>query len=131
MATTLRGYLVLAVYDYCIHHGHAPYVVVVTDGRSVLPAESMEGKPTVTFNLSNNAVRDFKLENEYMSFSARFNGKITDVSVAVEDITWLGSSVDRKIGMHFEASMNVVASKLSAKQSMATSQVGNTKLRLL
>lgn len=74
-----RPYLIRAMYDWIVDNGLSPYLLVAADaqGVDVPPGFDQEGK--VTLNVSPQAVRGLTLGNDWVSFSARFGGRPTNV----------------------------------------------------
>lgn len=132
MNIQLKSYLVQAVYDYCIHHGHDPHVVVATGGNSDLPPNTF-GDATITLNLSNNAIRNFRIEQEKIHFSARFSGKVHQLTLDVGEIVWIGApSADAGIGFQPVTSKQSNNFSTTSKPSADKAHsISNANLRLI
>ena len=72
--TSNKPYLMRATIEWIVDNQLTPHLVVNTlvDGVSVPEGFSQDGQ--ITLNISANAVRDFELNNDSVSFSAKFNG---------------------------------------------------------
>lgn len=132
MNVQLKAYLIQAVHDYCIHLGHDPHVVVATGGSSDLPPD-MSNDATITLNLSNNAIRNFRIEDGRMVFSARFSGKVHQIGIDIGEIVWIGApSSDAGIG--FQPMTSKQSRNFSTRSKSNSDQaysIGNPNLRLL
>ncbi len=80
-----QPYLLRALYEWCVDSGYTPYINVRVDTRCLVPAAFVrEGQ--IVFNIGPNAVRRLKMDNEWVSFSARFNGVAHDILVPVANV---------------------------------------------
>ena len=68
--TSSKPYLVRGLNEWILDNGLTPYVLIAT-------GSDQDGK--VVLNISPDAVRDLVIDNEALSFSARFNGISEDV----------------------------------------------------
>ncbi len=77
--TSSKPYLVRGLNEWILDNGLTPYVLIATGSDQVLipPGIAQDGK--VVLNISPDAVRDLVIDNEALSFSARFNGISEDV----------------------------------------------------
>lgn len=84
--TSLKPYLVRAVYDWIIDNDHTPHILVSAEhNRGHLPTEYVEdGK--IVLNLRPQAVEALSLGNELIEFNARFAGKATTVVVSLNAV---------------------------------------------
>ena len=77
--TSSKPYLVRALYEWILDNGATPYILVNTTAPQlrIPPGICSDGK--VVLNISPQAVEDLDITNDYLSFSARFNGVAEDV----------------------------------------------------
>ena len=77
--TPSKPYLVRALYEWILDNDTTPYILVDTssDQVSIPPGIANDGK--VVLNLAPAAVQNLEMTNEYLSFSARFNGVAEDL----------------------------------------------------
>lgn len=78
----IKPYLLRAIHEWCSDHGHTPYMVVAVKGTMQVPMEYVKGGE-ITLNVSYNATRNLQLGDDYVRFSARFNGVSRDIFVPV------------------------------------------------
>jgi stringent starvation protein B len=69
-ATSTTPYLIRAIYEWCEDNGLTPYVVVKVDEHTRVPQEFVKDGEIV-LNVSSEATRDIKIDNERIQFAAR------------------------------------------------------------
>lgn len=76
-----RPYLIRAIYDWIVDSDLTPYILVNAEADNVtVPTEFIqEGR--IILNVGPSAVRGLELNNDWVMFSARFNGSSMDVSL--------------------------------------------------
>jgi len=80
-----QPYLLRALYEWCVDSGYTPYITVRVDRRSRVPmAFVREGQ--IVLNIGPNAVRNLQMDNEWVSFSARFGGVSQEIVVPVLNV---------------------------------------------
>ncbi len=80
-----QPYLLRALYEWCVDSGYTPYITVRVDARCRVPmAFVREGQ--IVLNIGPNAVRNLHMDNEWVSFSARFVGVAHDIHVPVLNV---------------------------------------------
>ena len=77
-----KPYLMRAIYDWCVDSGFTPYLAVTVDAATRVPMEYVKDGEIV-LNIGPIAVERFKMGNELIEFSARFNGAGRDISIPV------------------------------------------------
>jgi len=98
--TSSRPYLLRAIYDWLADNELTAYLLVNAEADNVMvPTEHVqEGK--IILNISPSAVQDLHLENDSVSFSARFSGKAMQVYIPMQAVMALYSMENGK-GMMF------------------------------
>lgn len=72
--TSLKPYLLRAVYDWAMANGATPHIAVDATYAGVqVPERYVEGG-RIVLNIQPNAIEGFELNDEAISFSARFGG---------------------------------------------------------
>ncbi|MES1928307.1 ClpXP protease specificity-enhancing factor [Salinisphaera dokdonensis CL-ES53] len=80
--TSRRPYLIRALYDWVLDNDLTPHLLVAADAEGVnVPREFVTEDGKITVNISPGAVRGLSLDNELVSFSARFSGQSFNVSL--------------------------------------------------
>lgn len=84
--TSTRPYLLRAMHAWMTDNEQTPLMVVAVDGPEVqVPAEHVENDGIV-LNVSWSATRDLALDNDAVSFEARFGGQPHFVRVPIESV---------------------------------------------
>jgi stringent starvation protein B len=78
----IKPYLMRAIHEWCSDQGYTPYLVVAVRGRMQVPMEYVKNGEIV-LNVSYNATRNLQLGDEFVRFSARFNGVSREIFVPV------------------------------------------------
>lgn len=68
-----KPYLIRSIYDWCIDSSFTPYVSVKAYPDLDIPIEYVNNGEIV-FNISAKAVHELIINNDFISFTARFNG---------------------------------------------------------
>jgi stringent starvation protein B len=81
--TSSKPYLVRALYDWILDNDNTPYILVDTGSEQlqIPPGISSDGK--VVLNLAPAAIQNLEMTNDYVSFSARFNGVADQIFVPI------------------------------------------------
>ena len=75
-------YLIRAIYEWCCDSGQSPYIAVKVDAQTRVPLEYVKDGEIV-LNVSPDATRNLKIDNDLIRFSARFNGVSQEIAVPV------------------------------------------------
>src|SRR4029077_11676371 len=77
-----KPYLMRAIYEWCVDSGYTPYLSVTVDSVTRVPMEYVKDGQIV-LNIGLVAVERFKIGNDLVEFSARFNGRGRELSIPV------------------------------------------------
>jgi len=80
-----RPYLVRALHEWCTDHGLTPYIVVAVDERVRVPKEYVRDGQIV-LNVSYDATSGLRIDNDSVTFKARFGGVARDVYIPIEHV---------------------------------------------
>lgn len=70
-----RPYIIRALYEWIVDNEATPYLLVDAQGREVSVPQSFVSKDgQIVLNIAPSAVRDLHLDNDGISFNARFGG---------------------------------------------------------
>ncbi len=101
--TSTKPYFMRAIYEWCTDNGYTPYLAVkVTPGVRV-PMEFVRNGEIV-LNISFGATSSLKMDNEEVSFKARFGGISRDICIPVGNVIAIYASENGQ-GMAFELSL--------------------------
>jgi stringent starvation protein B len=76
-----RPYLIRAMYDWVVDNGLTPYLLVAADAQGVIVPEDYAQEGRLTLNVNPQAVQGLQLNNDMISFNARFGGRPFQVSL--------------------------------------------------
>lgn len=99
--TSTRPYLLRAIYEWLCDNNHTPHMLVdSTDPRVQVPRQyAQDGR--IVLNVSPSAVRDLKIDNDEVRFSARFGGVAMVLHFPVQTVQAIYSRENGQ-GMFFE-----------------------------
>jgi stringent starvation protein B len=99
--TSTKPYLLRAIYEWCTDNGYTPHIAAVVDQRTRVPMEFVKNGEIV-LNISFSATSGLKLDNEWVTFSARFGGVSRDLAIPVDNVVAIYARENGQ-GMAFEA----------------------------
>ena len=85
MLASTTPYLIRAIYDWCCHTSQTPYVSVRVSGSTTVPVEHVKNGEIV-LNIGTGATKDLRIDNEAITFSARFDSVSREIYVAISDV---------------------------------------------
>ncbi len=103
-----KPYLVRAIYEWCIDQGYTPYLAVRVNSLTRVP-QAFVKNGEIVLNISATATRQLKIDNEWIQFSARFNGVSHEVSVPIAAVAGIFA---RETGYGFAFNVQPDASAL-------------------
>jgi stringent starvation protein B len=80
-----KPYLIRALHQWCTDFGFTPFIAVFVDARVEVPMEFVKNDEIV-LNLSLEACHQLALENDWISFQARFGGIPRKIMVPVTHV---------------------------------------------
>jgi stringent starvation protein B len=80
-----QPYFLRALYEWCVDSGYTPYLTVRVDARSRVP-QGFVKDGQIVLNIGPSAVRNLHMDNEWVTFSARFGGVAHNIEVPVANI---------------------------------------------
>ncbi|WP_288841999.1 ClpXP protease specificity-enhancing factor [uncultured Deefgea sp.] len=95
-----KPYLLRAIHEWCTDQGFTPFLVVAVRGQMQVPMEYVKNGEIV-LNISYSACRNLELANDFIQFSARFNGVSRDIAIPVGAVISIFSRENGE-GMGFE-----------------------------
>jgi stringent starvation protein B len=106
--TSSQPYLIRAIYEWIVDNGLTPYIMVNTERNDVeVPGQYIQdGK--IILNLAPHAIRHLNMDNDWISFSARFSGKSFNVMFPVQ-ATMAIYAAENQQGMVFETQPQTAA----------------------
>ncbi len=80
-----KPYLIRALHQWCTDFGFTPFLAVFVDERVEVPMEFVKNNEIV-LNISSEACHQLRIENDSISFQARFGGMPKKVLVPVTHV---------------------------------------------
>ena len=80
-----KPYLIRALHQWCTDFGFTPFIAVFVDARVEVPMEFVKNDEIV-LNLSLDACHQLQMENDWISFQARFGGIPRKIMVPVSHV---------------------------------------------
>jgi stringent starvation protein B len=98
--TSTKPYLVRAIHEWCTDNGLTPYLAVsVTEGVRVPPEHVRNGE--IVLNVGMLATDKLVIDNEQISFQARFSGRVHQIFVPMDNVVAIYAK-ETGNGMAFE-----------------------------
>ncbi|MDR0564357.1 MAG: ClpXP protease specificity-enhancing factor [Azoarcus sp.] len=95
-----KPYLLRALYEWCVDQGLTPYMTVQVDSRTCVPSGyARDGQ--IVLNIGPEATHQLKIDNEQVTFQARFNGIPHNIIVPVSNVAAIAAR-ENGIGMAFQ-----------------------------
>jgi stringent starvation protein B len=120
MTVSTKPYLLRALHEWCTDNDYTPYIAVWVDGRTDVPQEFVKDNEIV-LNIGYNATQGLKIENDWISFAARFGGKARDIWVPVGNVISIFARETGE-GMGFEVELAPADTTSHAPVSAAPSE---------
>lgn len=95
-----KPYLMRAIREWCVDQGFTPYLAVRVDERTRVPVGyARDGQ--IVLNIGPEATHQLVMDNEQVTFQARFNGVAHHIVVPVGNVTAIYARENGQ-GMSFE-----------------------------
>lgn len=108
-----QPYFLRALYEWCVDSGLTPYLSVRVDHRTRVP-QGFVKDGQIVLNLGPGAVRNLNMDNEWVTFSARFGGVSHAIEVPMANVLAIYSRETGE-GMGFAGEETQVASDNSTE----------------
>lgn len=84
--TSTKPYLIRAIYEWICDNECTPYVVVNAEAKDVEVPQQYIEDGRIVLNISEFAVRDLIISNEYLEFNARFDGVASQIYAPISAV---------------------------------------------
>jgi stringent starvation protein B len=84
--TSISPYLIRALYEWITDNGLTPYILVDAEKEGLHAPLEYADNGKLVLNIAPRAVRDLRVDNDAITFSARFGGVARDVFVPVQAV---------------------------------------------
>lgn len=95
-----KPYLIRAIFEWCVESGYTPYLSVVVDSNTRVPIEYVK-EGGIVLNLSPSATHGLLIDNQWVRFSARFNGVSRQLEVPITAVSGIFARENGE-GLRFE-----------------------------
>jgi stringent starvation protein B len=95
-----KPYLLRAIYEWCTDSGYTPYLAVKVDAATTVPMEYVK-KGEIILNISYGATSGLKMDNDAITFRARFSGVSRELYIPVQNVLAIYANENGQ-GMAFE-----------------------------
>ncbi len=107
-----KPYLIRAIHQWCCDNGFTPYLAVAVDSRTRVPREHVRDGQIV-LNVGYDATAHLSMDNDGISFQARFGGVARDISIPIGNISAIYAR-ENGAGMAFEPESNETPGETSS-----------------
>ncbi len=107
-----KPYLIRAICEWCADNALTPYLAVKVNGQTRVPVAFVKNGEIV-LNVGATATRKLTIDNEWIQFTARFNGASQEVSVPMVAVSGIFAK-ETGYGFSFASPQDPVASLTSA-----------------
>jgi stringent starvation protein B len=109
-----KPYLIRAICEWCADNGLTPYLAVKVNAQTRVPPSFVKNGEIV-LNVSHAATRKLTIDNEWIQFTARFNGHSQEVAVPIGSVAGIFAK-ETGYGFAFSVAQDPAAS-LAAETS--------------
>jgi stringent starvation protein B len=81
-----QPYFLRALYEWCVDSGYTPHLAVRVDHRCKVPQGGFVRNGQIVLNIGPSAVRNMHMDNEWITFSARFGGISHSIEVPTANV---------------------------------------------
>ncbi|MCP1660307.1 ClpXP protease specificity-enhancing factor [Neisseria perflava] len=115
MSTSTKPYLLRALYEWCLDNSQTPHIVAWVNEHTRVPPQYVR-ENEIVLNIGPTASHDLSIDNEWVSFAARFGGVLHDIWIPVGHIISIfGRESGEGMGFEVEPYQPDNASKTAAK----------------
>lgn len=100
MTTGTKPYLLRALYEWCVNNGQTPHIVAWVNEHTRVPMQYVR-ENEIVLNIGPTASHNLNIDNEWVNFSARFNGVAHDIWIPVGHVVSIFARESGE-GMGFE-----------------------------
>ncbi len=115
-SVSTKPYLLRALYEWCTDSGYTPHLMVKVDQYCQVPQEHVRDG-YITLNIGALATGKLSMDNDWISFNARFNGASRSISVPVSAVSAIYARETQE-GMQFETEEYVPGQDVDAEETL-------------
>ena len=95
-----KPYMVRAIHEWCTDNAFTPHLLVVVNQKTMVP-QAFVKNGEIVLNLNYSATKDLRIENDAITFSARFSGVAQNLYVPMDAVRGIFARENGQ-GMFFE-----------------------------
>ncbi|MFV1921879.1 MAG: ClpXP protease specificity-enhancing factor [Methylotenera sp.] len=95
-----KPYMVRAIHEWCTDNAFTPHLLVVVNQKTMVP-QAFVKNGEIVLNLNYSATKDLRIENDAITFSARFSGVAQNLYVPMDTVRGIFARENGQ-GMFFE-----------------------------
>lgn len=118
-----KPYLIRAIHEWCVDNNLTPHLLVAVSSQTLVPMQFVKDGEIV-LNLNYAATKDLHIDNEQITFSARFGGVSQHLFVPVSAVKGIFARENGQ-GMFFEVN-NLTESDASELDKSQENQAAST-----
>lgn len=99
-ATSTKPYLLRALYEWCSDNDYTPYIQAWVNDHTRVPRQHVQNEHII-LNIGFRAIKNLLIDNEWITFQARFNGEVQNIEVPVGHVRAIFTKETGE-GMKFE-----------------------------
>ena len=112
-----KPYLIRALHQWCTDFGFTPFMAVFVDASVEVPMEFVK-KDEIVLNLSLEACHQLNLDNDWISFQARFGGVPRKIMVPVSHVLAIYARENGQgMSFPFDASQSSKSKEVSSENA--------------
>ncbi len=111
--TSTKPYLVRALHEWCVDQGMTPHLLVEVDAQTRVPVAYVKNGEIV-LNLNYSATKDLQIDNEAITFAARFGGVSHNLYVPMDAVRGIFARENGQ-GMFFQQEEEATEGDASAE----------------
>ncbi len=124
-----KPYLVRALCEWCTEKELTPYLVVRVDDETRVPMEYVANNEIV-FNLSGRTTHNLVINNEWIMFSARFDGISQEIAIPFSAVAAIFAK-ENGYGLFFSTDQETIEKAVLPQQSSSGKEQKKSHLKLV
>jgi stringent starvation protein B len=120
--TSTKPYMIRALYEWCVDNGYTPHLMVAVDSETRVPMGYVKNGEIV-LNINHSATKALLMENDAITFSARFNGVSNNIYIPMRAVRGIFARETGQ-GMFFESESQEAPLQTAGEPQQVTDQTG-------
>jgi stringent starvation protein B len=125
-----KPYLIRAIYDWLLDNESTPYLLVNARVENVQVPQDYVKEGRIVLNIAPDAIHQLSLDNDWISFSARFAGRSQEIMVPVTAVQAIYSKENNQ-GMFFPDEEPQPPTKPTDDASDSSSNTGRPAIKVV